>query len=400
LLKHHTALNVARTLRPTQPVTLVRPHAARRAARFFLEKFPGTPMYAVKANPSPDLIRTLWDAGLTHYDVASIAEVRLVREVAPNATLGFMHPIKAPEAISEAYHRHGVKVFSLDSLDELEKIVAATSTNGVAATDLTLCVRLRVSSSHSKLSLASKFGVHADEAAPVLMAARQVADSLGICFHVGSQAMSPQAYGDAMAQVRTAIVAAGVTVDIVDVGGGFPSIYPGMAPAPLEAYFEVIHRAFESLPISYSAELWCEPGRALSAEYASVLVRVEARKEDVLYINDGAYGALFDAAHVDWRFPVQLVRETDSRARDMDFSFWGPTCDDMDFMRGPFALPADIKAGDYIEVGMLGAYGQAMRTGFNGFTAGETVIMTDEPMDTLYAVTPESSDKVIHLRSI
>jgi ornithine decarboxylase len=400
LLKHHTALSVARTLRPSQPVTLVRPHAARRAARFFLEKFPGTPMYAVKANPSPDLIRTLWDAGLTHYDVASIAEVRLVREVAPNATLGFMHPIKAPEAIAEAYHQHGVRVFSLDSIDELDKIVAATATNGVAATDLTLCVRLRVSSSHSKLSLASKFGVHADEAAPVLMAARQVADSLGVCFHVGSQAMSPQAYGDAMAQVRTAIVAAGVTVDIVDVGGGFPSVYPGMAPAPLEAYFEVIHRAFEALPISYSAELWCEPGRALCAEYSSVLVRVEARKEDVLYINDGAYGALFDAAHIDWRFPVQLVRDTASRARDVEFSFWGPTCDDMDFMRGPFALPADIGAGDYIEIGMLGAYGQAMRTGFNGFTAGETVVMSDEPMDTLYGVTEESSDKVIQLRSI
>ena len=135
-------------------------------------------MYAVKANPSADLIRTLWDAGLTHYDVASIAEVRLVHDVAPNAVLCFMHPIKPPEAIAEAYHSHGVRVFSLDSIDELDKIVAATSKDGVAATDLTLCVRLRVSSSHSKLSLASKFGVHADEAAPVLMAARQVADAL------------------------------------------------------------------------------------------------------------------------------------------------------------------------------------------------------------------------------
>jgi ornithine decarboxylase len=399
LLKQNEALSVARLLRPTQPVTLVRPHAARRAARFFLSKFPGTSMYAVKANPSADLIRTLWDAGLTHYDVASIAEVRLVREVAPNAVLCFMHPIKPPEAIAEAYHSHGVRVFSLDSIDELDKIVAATSKDGVAATDLTLCVRLRVSSSHSKLSLASKFGVHADEAAPVLMAARQVADALGICFHVGSQAMSPQAYGDAMAQVRAAIVGAGVTVDIVDVGGGFPSIYPGMEPGRLEAYFEVIHRAFEALPISYSAELWCEPGRALCAEYSSVLVRVEARKGDVLYINDGAYGALFDAAHIDWRFPVELVRDTVSRARDMEFSFWGPTCDDMDYMRGPFALPADIAAGDYIEIGMLGAYGAAMRTGFNGFTAGETVIVSDEPMDTLYAVTEESPDKIIQLRS-
>ena len=399
MLKQNEALSVARLLRPTQPVTLVRPHAARRAARFFLSKFPGTSMYAVKANPSADLIRTLWDAGLTHYDVASIAEVRLVREVAPNAVLCFMHPIKPPEAIAEAYHSHGVRVFSLDSIDELDKIVAATSKDGVAATDLTLCVRLRVSSSHSKLSLASKFGVHADEAAPVLMAARQVADALGICFHVGSQAMSPQAYGDAMAQVRAAIVGAGVTVDIVDVGGGFPSIYPGMEPGRLEAYFEVIHRAFEALPISYSAELWCEPGRALCAEYSSVLVRVEARKGDVLYINDGAYGALFDAAHIDWRFPVELVRDTVSRARDMEFSFWGPTCDDMDYMRGPFALPADIAAGDYIEIGMLGAYGSAMRTGFNGFTADETVIVSDEPMDTLYAVTEESPDKIIQLRS-
>lgn len=399
MLKQNEALSVARLLRPTQPVTLVRPHAARRAARFFLSKFPGTSMYAVKANPSADLIRTLWDAGLTHYDVASIAEVRLVREVAPNAVLCFMHPIKPPEAIAEAYHSHGVRVFSLDSIDELDKIVAATSKDGVAATDLTLCVRLRVSSSHSKLSLASKFGVHADETAPVLMAARQVADALGICFHVGSQAMSPQAYGDAMAQVRAAIVGAGVTVDIVDVGGGFPSIYPGMEPGRLEAYFEVIHRAFEALPISYSAELWCEPGRALCAEYSSVLVRVEARKGDVLYINDGAYGALFDAAHIDWRFPVELVRDTASRARDMEFSFWGPTCDDMDYMRGPFALPADIAAGDYIEIGMLGAYGSAMRTGFNGFTAGETVIVSDEPMDTLYAVTEESPDKIIQLRS-
>ena len=399
MLKQNEALSVARLLRPTQPVTLVRPHAARRAARFFLSKFPGTSMYAVKANPSTDLIRTLWDAGLTHYDIASIAEVRLVREVAPNAVLCFMHPIKPPEAIAEAYHQHGVRVFSLDSIDELDKIVAATSKDGVAATDLTLCVRLRVSSSHSKLSLASKFGVHADEAAPVLMAARQVADALGICFHVGSQAMSPQAYGDAMAQVRAAIVGAGVTVDIVDVGGGFPSIYPGMEPGRLEAYFEVIHRTFEALPISYSAELWCEPGRALCAEYSSVLVRVEARKGDVLYINDGAYGALFDAAHIDWRFPVELVRDTVSRARDMEFSFWGPTCDDMDYMRGPFALPADIAAGDYIEIGMLGAYGAAMRTGFNGFTAGETVIVTDEPMDTLYAVTEESPDKIIQLRT-
>ncbi|MEG8025016.1 type III PLP-dependent enzyme [Sphingomonas aurantiaca] len=395
--KHHNALGLAKAHstavspnagrgidiakgRPVDPVTLVRPHAAARAARFFAEKFPGRSMYAVKANPSPELLQILWDNGITHYDVASIAEVRLVARTLPQATLCFMHPVKAEEAIREAYFTHGVRTFSLDSLEELDKVVRATN----EAADLTLCVRLRVSSEHSKLSLASKFGVAPGESKELLFAARQAADALGICFHVGSQAMTPEAYSNAMERVRAAIVEAAVTVDVIDVGGGFPSSYPGMEPPPLEHFFETIHRAFESLPVSYSSELWCEPGRALCAEYSSIIVRVEKRRGTELYINDGAYGALFDAAHIGWRFPVELLREPDSRAKDMEFSFYGPTCDDMDYMVGPFLLPADIQAGDYIEIGMLGAYGSAMRTAFNGFGSDETVIVTDEPMVSLY----------------
>jgi ornithine decarboxylase len=393
---HHSALGLASApsgtglsgveiakSHPVQPVTLLRPHAARRAARFFVEKFPGRSLYAVKANPSPDLLRIVWASGVTHYDVASLAEVRLVAETLPEAQLCFMHPVKAEEAIAEAYAL-GVRTFSLDTMDELEKIVRATATDGVEASDLNLCVRIRVSSDHAKLSLASKFGAEPGEMKELLFAARQAADALGICFHVGSQAMSPSAYAEAMERVRAAIVEAAVTVDIVDVGGGFPSVYPGMEPPSLEAYFSVIAKAFESLPISYSAELWCEPGRALSAEYASVLVRVEKRRGDQLYINDGAYGALFDAAHIGWRFPVKLVREVESDTRDMPFSFYGPTCDDLDHMAGPFHLPADIGPGDYIEIGMLGAYGCAMRTGFNGFGVTQKVIVDDEPMATLY----------------
>ncbi|KQO13322.1 type III PLP-dependent enzyme [Sphingomonas sp. Leaf242] len=397
MVKHHIALGLAKAHstadtshigsgidiakgRPVNPVTLVRPHAAARAARFFVEKFPGRSMYAVKANPSPELLQILWDNGITHYDVASIAEVRLVARTLPEATLCFMHPVKAEEAIAEAYFTHGVRTFSLDSLEELDKVVRATR----EATDLTLCVRLRVSSEHSKLSLASKFGAAPHEAKELLFAARQAADALGICFHVGSQAMTPEAYSNAMERVRAAIVEAAVTVDVIDVGGGFPSSYPGMEPPPLEHFFETIHRAFESLPVSYSSELWCEPGRALCAEYSSIIVRVEKRRGTELYINDGAYGALFDAAHIGWRFPVELLREPDSRAKDMEFSFYGPTCDDMDYMVGPFMLPADTKAGDYIEIGMLGAYGSAMRTAFNGFGSDETVIVTDEPMVSLY----------------
>jgi len=401
----HDAPAVVRALSPDEPVILNRPQAAARAARFFVEKFPGTSLYAVKANPSPDLLQVLWDAGITHYDVASIAEVRLVRATLPAATLCFMHPVKTRSAIAEAYHVHGVRTFSLDTHEELDKILAATADEqGEQAADLRLCVRLRVSSEHSKLSLAAKFGIDLADAGPLLQATRQVADWLGVCFHVGSQAMTPFAYVQALERVRVAIVEAAVTVDIIDVGGGFPSIYPGMEPPPLEDYFGAIHRAAESLPVSYSSELWCEPGRALSAEYNSLVVKVEKRRGAELYINDGAYGALFDAAHVGWVFPVRMIR-TDGSVAEIDqledFSFFGPTCDDMDYMEGPFRLPAGIKAGDFIEIGMLGAYGAAMRTAFNGFGQGEVIEVSDEPMASQYIGGRRdlrASDNVVSLR--
>jgi ornithine decarboxylase len=265
-------------------------------------------------------------------------------------------------------------------------------------------VRLRVSSEYSELSLAAKFGVDLADAAPLLQATRQVADSLGICFHVGSQSMSPHAYVQALEKVRAAIVDASVLVDIVDVGGGFPSIYPGMEPPPLEDYFGVIDRTYESLPISYSAELWCEPGRALCAEYNSLIVRVEKRRGHELYINDGAYGALFDAAHVGWRFPVKMLRPDEPGAAvgtEEAFSYYGPTFDDLDHMEGPFELPAGVRAGDYIEVGMLGAYGAAMRTAFNGFGESDVHEVSDEPMASQYLGDrrdPRVSDNVVALR--
>ena len=394
------ARSVVRALAPDEPVILNRPHAAARAARFFVEKFPGKSLYAVKANPSPDLVQILWDNGVTHYDVASIAEVRLVRGILPDATLCFMHPVKAPSAIREAYREHGVRTFSLDSVEELEKIVdACRNDDGEPAQDLRLCIRLRVSSEYSELSLASKFGCDLTEAPELLQLTRQHADWLGVCFHVGSQAMTPFAYVQALERVRVAIGEASVVIDMIDVGGGFPSVYPGMEPPPLEDYFQIIHQNFYNLPIAYNAELWCEPGRALCAEYSSLIVKVEKRRGEELYINDGAYGALFDAAHVDWKFPVRAL-EDDLIKPDMDFAFYGPTCDDADYMQGPFVLPEDIQAGDYIEIGMLGAYGAAMKTDFNGFGAAERIVVEDEPMASLYDGSRQrpAADNVVSLR--
>ncbi|KZY20423.1 hypothetical protein A3727_25030 [Erythrobacter sp. HI0038] len=120
MVTYPDARSVVRALQPDEPIILNRPHAAARAARFFVEKFPGKSLYAVKANPSPDLLQVLWDNGVTHYDVASIAEVRLVRATLPGATLCFMHPVKAPSAIREAYHVHGVRAIEDDRFVRLE----------------------------------------------------------------------------------------------------------------------------------------------------------------------------------------------------------------------------------------------------------------------------------------
>jgi ornithine decarboxylase len=398
---YHNANTVVEALQPDEPVILNRPDAARKAARFFLDKFPGRCLYAVKANPSPDLLYLLWEEGIKYFDVASISEVRLVRSLFQDAVICFMHPVKSITAIREAYFEHGVKTFSLDSKEELEKIIDACRdpVSGKPASDLRLCVRIRVSSEFAELSLASKFGCEMGEAVVLLQVARQHCDWLGVCFHVGSQAMAPFAFVQALEKTRATIAQASVVIDMIDVGGGFPSSYPDLEPPPLEDYFAMIKKHFETLPIAYNAELWCEPGRALCAEYSSIVVKVEKRRGSELFINDGSYGALFDAANVGWRFPVKNLREC-SGAPKVEFAFYGPTCDDADFMEGPFLLPSDIATGDYIEIGMLGAYGTAMRTEFNGFGNALEVIVLDEPMASLYngqRKVPDT-DNVVNLR--
>jgi ornithine decarboxylase len=194
-----------------------------------------------------------------------------------------------------------------------------------------------------------------------------------------------------MAQAQRAIVRAGVMVDIVDVGGGFPSVYPGMVPPEMSDYVDSIQRGFAEMSVHEETELWCEPGRALVAEASSILTKVELKKGDALYLNDGSYGSLFDAAHVKWPFPVKLYRGGGAEAHEVEgplkpFRFYGPTCDSLDHMPGPFWLPEDIQEGDYVEIGMLGAYGVAMNTRFNGFGDAETVIVDDAPMASMFGL--------------
>lgn len=381
-------LDLVRERSPERPVALVRPRSVSVAARWFQDNLKADVFYAVKANPSAWVIEALIEAGVTAFDVASLAEIELVRSVSADVRLAFMHPVKGRGAITRAYFDHGVRTFALDSHDELRKILDATG----GAKDLNLIVRMAVSADGAAYTLSGKFGVAAHEAPSLLLAVRQatVDGLMGVSFHVGSQCMRPSAYEAAMAQVGRAITRAGVFVDIVDVGGGFPSVYPGMVPPDMSEYADAIHRGFNEMPVSETTELWCEPGRALVAESSSILCQVELRKGDALYLNDGSYGSLFDATHSRWPFPVKLVRDGERAAELKPFRFYGPTCDSIDHMPGPFFLPADIREGDYIEIGMMGAYGVAMSTGFNGYGVHDIAVVEDAPMASLYGLAPRS----------
>ncbi|MGZ3299219.1 MAG: type III PLP-dependent enzyme, partial [Asticcacaulis sp.] len=300
----------------------------------------------------------------------------------------FMHPVKSRAAITRAFFDYGVRTFSLDTFEELAKILDATG----GAKDLNLIVRLATSGEGSNLPLTNKFGAQPYEAPDLLMAARQATRGLmGVSFHVGSQCMRPTAYAAAMSSASRSLVRAGVFADVVDIGGGFPSVYPGMVPPPLEEYIDVIDRAFNEMKVREDTQLWAEPGRALVAESTSVLVKVELRKNDALYLNDGSYGNLFDATHAKWPFPVRLHR-ADGTVDDnlKPYRFYGPTCDSIDAMPGPFWLPGDVAEGDYIEIGMLGAYGVAMGTRFNGYGDTDTVFLDDAPMASLFGLAPRS----------
>jgi ornithine decarboxylase len=370
-------------LRPEEPVHCLRPNVIASTAKWFLKQFPGDVMYAVKCNPDEAVLKILARAGVKHYDVASLAEVKLVAKTLPGARMYYMHPVKSRHAIIEAYNHYGVRDFSLDSLDELQKIMEATD----GADDLNLYVRLSIPNESSVYKLAGKFGVHVDDAAELLIQTRKVARKLGVCFHVGSQCMDPEAYTQSINRVVSLLEKTGVKLNVLDIGGGFPAIYPNMTPPSLSSYMRTIKKALKCSPLIEHCEVVCEPGRALVAEGGSVVVQVDARKGNMLYINDGTYGSLFDAGVPAFNFPVKAIRPNGSFApATMEFGFFGPTCDSMDVMHGPFILPADIREGDWIEIGQLGSYGKTMQTNFNGFMSNTQVEVLDKPLMSMFGI--------------
>ena len=368
-------------LKPTEPVYCIRRNSIRLASRFFQNKFPGKILYAVKTNPHPVVLQTLLDSGIKQYDVASIKEIETIKNLNPEVECSYMHTVKSREDIKEAYFKHNIKTFALDTKDELIKIIESTN----HAKDLRLFIRVSVSNEHAEIDLSKKFGAITSEAAGLLRLGKQYADKLGLSFHVGSQCMHPISYAKGISEIGNIIKRTKIVPDIINVGGGFPTIYPDLVPQSMQSYFDEISKGLKNLKLQKLPEIICEPGRSLVAESGSTIVRVNLRKKQKLYINDGTYGTLFDAGTPNIVYPSRVIKNGRVISKKLtSFDFYGPTCDSMDYMKGPFILPNNIKENDYIELGQLGAYGLTFRTQFNGFYSDQIFEVEDDPIMTMY----------------
>ncbi len=378
------------TLKPDYPVYCIRPESIKISTQLFKNNFPGKVLYAVKTNPNEEVLKNIINNGIENFDAASINEILLIKNLKPDAHIYFMHTVKSRNDISEAYYNLGIRDFALDTKDELVKILEATQ----YAKDLTLYVRIAISNEHAEIDLSRKFGAHASEALGLVRLCKEHANKLGISFHVGSQCMHKISFAKAISEIGNIIRKTKIIPHIINVGGGFPSIYPDLNPEPIESYLDEIKKSIANLNLPVTPELICEPGRAIVAESGSTIVKVNLRKKQKLYINDGTYGTLFDAGVPNFILPSRIIRNGRVQSRKLTaFNFYGPTCDSMDFMKGPFLLPNNIKEGDYIELGQLGAYGLTFRTKFNGFYSDEIFELADQPIMSLY----DASSKVKYL---
>ena len=368
-------------LKPTEPVYCIRRDSINIASKFFQNKFPGKILYAVKTNPHPLVLKTIVESGINDFDIASIKEVEAIRSVSPDAKCSYMHTVKSKESINEAYFKYNIKTFSIDTKDELIKILNSTN----QAKDLELFVRVAVSNEHAEIDLSKKFGAQTSEAIGLYRLTKQYAKKIGLSFHVGSQCMHPISYSKGINEIKYIIKKTKIVPDVINIGGGFPTIYPDLVPQSLDSYFEEIKNSLNKLKLGKKPEIICEPGRAIVAESGSTIVRVNLRKKQKLYINDGTYGTLFDAGVPNIVYPSRIITSGRIISKKLtSFDFYGPTCDSMDYMKGPFILPNNIKEGDYIELGQLGAYGLTFRTQFNGYYSDSIYEVCDDPIMTMY----------------
>lgn len=376
-------------LQPGYPVYCLRPEELKRRARLFLDNFPGRVLYAVKCNPNLTVLKALYEAGIRHFDTASLAEIALIRENFPDADCYFMHPVKSRSAIMSASKVYRVDHYVIDHEAELKKLVEVTG----GGDGQVVLVRIKTPQFDAMYKLADKFGATPEEAVPLLRQVVKEGFQTGIAFHVGSQCRSPEAYREAIRIVGEVAEKAGVNIHYVDVGGGFPIPYVEDIPDDLTVYFDAIRDAIKSIKLRGDTVLMCEPGRSMVGTGASLVVQVHLRKGDMLYINDGVYHSLNETMTSTIKLPMRVIRPNQRVSKNIaEFTVFGPTCDSTDMIGYRVALPDDVREGDWIEIGQAGAYTNSMTTAFNGFHPETFVTVDQSPLtpNDVYVVSDKS----------
>jgi len=368
-----TVSDMLQSWHPREPVYCIHPHVYRETAQAFLQGFPGRVLYAVKANDDPDVLRALHAAGVQHFDCASLAEVASVRSLCPTATCYFMVPVSPRGDAGKAQREFGVRHFMVDHVGRLE-----TLGDEIDYTGCVVFARMAVSHASAMMDLSSKFGAPPEEIPRLLSLIRERGAEPALAFNVGSLVTRPEAYRHAIETASGVLAALPFRVRLVDIGGGFPRGYPGFPVPPMEGFFLAVRETARQLPLAAAGELMAEPGRALAAPGLSAVVEVLLRKDSRLYINDGMYGVFWELrfkAHE--RFAARAWRDgVPLQGGQAPFRLYGPTCDASDVLPGEVELPADIRTGDYLEFGQIGAYSLSGRTRFNGLYSDRIVHIT------------------------
>ncbi len=365
--------NLLRTECPKEPVYCIFPHIYRKTAKEFLKGFPGRVLYAVKANADPTVLRLLTDAGIRHFDCASLPEIEQVDAINPDAMKYFMIPTRIRQAAQTAQQKHGVRHFLVDHLSGLSQLAGEIDTSRSV-----IFARMAVHHESAAEDLSVRFGAPPEEMPQLLQSIRDSGAEPALAFNVGSSVTDPEAYRHSISVTRSVLEQLPFRLRLIDVGGGYPKSYPGFIVPEMEEYFQAVAESFATLHLADNAEVLGEPGRALAAPGMSAVVEVLLRKDNRLYINDGMYG-VFWLLRIDGPdgFPVRTYRDgRPLEGKETEFQINGPTCDSTDTLPGLVPLPADIRPGDYLEFGNIGAYSISGRTDYNGFYSDRSVTIT------------------------
>jgi len=359
--------------RPKNPVYCIYPHIYLATARHFLGGFPGRVLYAVKANSDPQVLRLLTEAGICHFDCASLPEIELIHSINPDATKYFMIPTRIRGAAATAQKKYGVRHFLVDHMSGLSQLIEE-----IEPPRSVIFARMAVHHDSAMEDLSVRFGAPCEEMPALLTAIRDTGAEPALAFNVGSSVTDPEAYRYAISVAKSVLEQLPFRIRLIDVGGGFPKSYPNFLVPELEEYFSAVAESTAELPLADNAEVLGEPGRALAAPGLSAVVEVLLRKDNRLFINDGMFG-VFWVLRIDGHngYPVRTYRDGLPREGEtMDFQLSGPTCDSTDTLPGLVPLPVDIRAGDYLEFGNIGAYSISGRTDFNGYYSDRIVTIT------------------------